>query len=77
MARKEEPDYKKDLKKIGENIRRIRLEKNMKQKELADACDFDRQNMNRIEAGKNNVTYKTLLTIAKALDVSVIDLLNI
>lgn len=64
------------FKKVGQNIKKIRLEKGIKQIDLAYACDFERQNMQRIEAGKTNVTLKTLLLISEALEVDVIELLD-
>ncbi len=65
------------IKNLGQNIRKIRLEKNMNQVQLAYACDFKKPNMQRIEAGNTNPTFKTLLRIAKALDVNVSDLLKV
>lgn len=55
---------------IGQNIREIRAEKAIKQRELADAIDVPRSNINAIESGKVNVTVSTLLRIANALEVS-------
>lgn len=65
------------LKKVGTNIKRIRLEKGIKQIDLAYLCNFEKQNMQRIEAGNTNPTLKTLLKIAEMLDVNVIDLIDI
>jgi DNA-binding Xre family transcriptional regulator len=48
----------------------------MNQVDLALACDFKKPNMQRIEAGNTNPTFKTLLKIAKALEVNVADLLK-
>ncbi len=64
------------IKTLGQNIRKIRLEKRMNQVDLAIACDFKKPNMQRIEAGNTNPTFKTLLKIANALEVKVADLLN-
>jgi len=61
---------------LGLNIKRIRSEKGLMQLELADLCGLDKQALYRIEKGNTNVTVKTLRRIAKALDVTVIDLLN-
>lgn len=63
------------IKTLGQNIKKIRLEKRMNQVDLALACDFKKPNMQRIEAGNTNPTFKTLLKIAKALEVNVSDLL--
>ena len=64
------------IRTLGQNIRKIRLEKRMNQVDLALACDFKKPNMQRIEAGNTNPTFKTLLKIARALEVNVSDLLK-
>jgi DNA-binding XRE family transcriptional regulator len=43
----------------------------MRQIELAHKCDLEKGNMYRIEAGKTNPTFLTLLKVAAALGVSV------
>lgn len=63
------------LKLVGKRIKEIRLVKKMSQVELGYECGFDRSNMHRIEAGTNNLTIKTLLTISRALKVDIKDLL--
>lgn len=73
MEKMTELDY---IRTLGQNIKKIRLEKRMNQVDLALACDFKKPNMQRIEAGNTNPTFKTLLKIAKALEVSVSDLLK-
>lgn len=67
----DENDY---LKKLGETIRRIRLQKKMRQVDLAAACNFEKGNLRRIEAGRTNPTVKTLLKIAKVLDIKMAEL---
>lgn len=64
------------IKNLGQNIKKIRLEKRMNQVDLALACDFKKPNMQRIEAGNTNPTFKTLLKIANALEVHVSDLVK-
>lgn len=64
------------IKNLGQNIKKIRLEKRMNQVDLALACDFKKPNMQRIEAGNTNPTFKTLLKIANALEVHVADLVK-
>ena len=44
---------------------------------LAAECDFEKSNMARIEKGNTNPTYKTLYKIAKALSISITELVNI
>ena len=62
---------------LGKRIREIRLQKKISQTEIAYRCGFDKSNYNTIESGKRNPTIISLLKIAKALDVSLIDLFPI
>jgi len=79
MAKKEEKKIKEEedqyLIRLGENIKRIRIEKGISQKELAHGCEFDPPNIRRIEAGKTNPTTRTLLKIAMVLGVDIRDLM--
>lgn len=62
---------------IGKNIRKIRECKKINQAELAALCNYEKSNMSRIESGKTNLTIGTLLTISKALDTTIIELLTV
>ena len=62
--------------KIGLKIRELRLEKNISQQDLAAACNFEKSNMSRIEAGKTNLTIGTLLKICEVLNVKLIDIVE-
>lgn len=66
---------KEYLKKVALNIKRIRKEKGITQVDLAYSCGFEKQNMQRIEAGKTSPTLKTLLKISEALEVDIKDLI--
>jgi transcriptional regulator with XRE-family HTH domain len=63
--------------KVGQNIREIRESKNISQQELASRCNFEKSNLSRIEAGRTNITLKTLLIISESLAVSVKELLDV
>ena len=62
--------------KVGQEIKNIRLRKGLTQQELADNCNFEKSNMSRIEAGRSNLTLKTLHLICNALSVPIKDLFN-
>ena len=64
-------------KRLGIRIKLLRDEKNISQQKLASACDFEKSNMSRIEAGNTNPTFYPLVKIAKALEVELKDLLDI
>jgi len=57
-------------KKLGENLRKLRLEKNMSQGDLATALGVDRAYISNIENGRMNPTLSTLEKIAGALGIS-------
>ena len=65
------------LKSIGLSIKRIRKGKKMTIQELADMCNFESSNMSRIEAGRNNLTIKTLHKISKALGVTIAQIVDV
>lgn len=61
---------------VAEKIRDIRLENNMTQTELAARCNVTKSLICKIEANKASIHLDLLLDIAKALDVTVSDLLE-
>ncbi len=64
------------LKKLGENITRLRIGAGLSQSELALRCDKDRQSLNRLEKGKINPSAFYLAEIAAELGVPVSALLD-
>ena len=63
-------------KKLGQNIKQIRLRRKMSQGDICRALDMDRSYMSAIEGGKKNITIQQLERLAKALDISVDKLLK-
>ena len=64
-------EEKELLKHIGQNIKKLRMENQMLQQDLAAVCNIEVPNMSRIENGKSNLTIRTLYKIANALGVSI------
>lgn len=67
---------KEDAKKLGENIKNIRLYKKITQAELAETIGVDKSFISNIENGKTNPTLSTITSLAKALKVSPNELLK-
>jgi len=70
------------LKKVGKRIKELRVSKGMTQIQLVIKMEenegkIDTTNISRIEAGRTNPTLYTLHRIATALEVDLIDLVNI
>lgn len=63
-------------KKLGQNIKKIRLARGMTQGDLCRKLKLDRAYTSNIENGKKNPTLSTIANIAKALGVSVDELLK-
>lgn len=67
---------KDDAKKLGENLKKLRIKKDISQIELARILGVDRSFVSNIENGKNNPTLSTITSLAKALAVSTNELLK-
>ncbi len=66
----------KILVKFGDNVRRIRKEKNLSQEQLSFKADLHRTYIGMIERAEKNVTLINIEKIAKALEVDIIELLK-
>jgi len=62
--------------KFGDNMKKIRLEKGMSQGDICRALGLDRAYISNIENGKQNLTISTMEKVAKALGMSVDQLLK-
>jgi transcriptional regulator with XRE-family HTH domain len=56
-------------KKLGENLRKLRLKKKISQGGLASSLNVDRAYISNIENGRMNPTLSTLEKLANALNV--------
>jgi DNA-binding XRE family transcriptional regulator len=65
----------KTTRAVGATIRKLREAKGITQEKLAGAVGMMRNNISRIEAAKHRPTLETMERIAKALKVSVADLI--
>lgn len=59
-----------DLATIGARLVSLRKSKGMSQLELSEKTGLDRTYLSRVEAGKQNLTIDTLITICKGLNVT-------
>lgn len=64
------------LKKFGSNIRRIRLSRSLSQEALAEAAGLHRTYVGAAERGERNVALMNMLLIAKALNCSIVELVE-
>lgn len=54
---------------FGIRLRTIRVQRGLSQERLAQVAELDRTYISSCEAGRRNVTLKTLFRLAEALDV--------
>ena len=62
---------------IGRRIKNIRESKGLTQQQISDICDFEKSTVSRIEAGRTNLTIKTLYKISQSLGVEMTDIVDV
>lgn len=65
-----------ELKKLGDRIRQIRVEKGLSQSQLGLKIFKDQQSINKVENGKFNPTYIYMLEICSGLEIKIENLLS-
>ena len=69
-------DYQEELRYISTRIKELRKERMLTVQELAYRCDMERSNLSRIEAGRTNLTIRTMCIICNALNVNLRDVIR-
>lgn len=65
-----------EIKKLGQKIKKTRIDKKLTQMDLAALINKDQQSIQRLEAGRVNPTYFFLFLICSGLGISVADLIR-
>lgn len=65
------------IKKIAFNIKVERMRKKLTQFQLAEMIDVHEKYIGKVESGKQNLTIKTLIKLANALDIKLSKLVDI
>lgn len=61
---------------LGENLRRIREDKDLSLRQLAQRCDVDYSNIGKIEKGKMNITLNTIFELIEGLEITAKELFD-
>ena len=69
-------NYQDEILYISTRIKELRKERKLTVQELAYRCDMERSNLSRIEAGRTNLTVKTICSICNALSVNMRDVIR-
>lgn len=64
------------LVRFGARVRQLRLQKGYSQEAFAAKCDLDRTYVGGIERGERNVALRNVESIAKALDMTLSELMD-
>ena len=64
------------LRKLGENVKRLRLAKGLSQERLAEITGLHRTYVGGVERGERNISLLNLARLAKALGSSLSDLMD-
>jgi transcriptional regulator with XRE-family HTH domain len=64
------------LVRFGTRVRQLRLQKGYSQEAFATKCDLDRTYVGGIERGERNVALRNVESIAKALDMTLSELMD-
>ena len=67
---------KEEARKLGQNLKRIRTGKGISQGDIVKATGIDKALISNVENGKTNPTLGTIAKLAKAIGVSVGDLMK-
>ncbi len=70
MKKKPDSDFQLFLQHIGNNLKKVRNKKGLTQEMVAEMNCIDYKYYQRLEAGKVNITAKTLYKISKSLNVN-------
>jgi transcriptional regulator with XRE-family HTH domain len=62
------------LKEFGNNLKKIRTQKGLSLRALSYECSIDFSDIGKIERGEINITLLTIMQLAKALNVPVVEL---
>lgn len=59
-----------DLQRLSNRIAELRKEKGLTQEQISERMEIDDGSYRRIESGRTNPTYKTLVKLCNALNIS-------
>ena len=68
---------KEVLWRLGQRIKKLREEKNLTQENIAFNIDTDKANISRLESGRVNPRFMTLLKVANELKLPLQELIDI
>lgn len=65
-----------EIKEFGFHLRKVREERELSQQQLADMANIHKTSLQRMENARQAATIDVLISLAKALDISLSDLVK-
>ncbi|OQP43442.1 hypothetical protein A4H97_11040 [Niastella yeongjuensis] len=66
--------YNKEIVQFGENVRRLRTAKGLTQSDLEAVTGIDRGDISRIENGRMDIQFSSIIKLSDGLEVDTVDL---
>jgi transcriptional regulator with XRE-family HTH domain len=76
VPREKQYRHNEIIKKLGQTIRELRIQKGLSQEQFAYLCELELSQINRIELGKINTSVSHLFLLAQKLNVKPADLVS-
>ena len=73
-AAQESKRFQQELRRLGLSVRQVRTRRGWTLETAAERMDLDPTHLAKLEAGNINLTFATLVRIARGLDVAIADL---
>ncbi|GAB3366274.1 hypothetical protein GCM10027566_37700 [Arachidicoccus ginsenosidivorans] len=71
-----EDKYAYELERFGKRIKKLRLDRNLRQLDLEVETGIDRTDISKIENGLKNIEFFTMVRLSYAMDVTLEELFN-
>jgi len=63
--------------RLGQRIKKLREDKGITQQQIAHELDTEKSNISRLESGRVNPKFSTLINVAKQLGIKITELVDI
>lgn len=68
--------YNKEIVQFGENVRRLRTAKGLTQSDLEAVTGIDRGDISRIENGRMDIQFSSIIKLAEGLEIQTSELFS-
>lgn len=69
-------EHQAQLRQFGKHLEKLRKEKKLTLRKLAQNCNIDFSDISRYEKGEINITFVSMLELSEGLGISIKELMN-